>query len=223
MGERIVVIDDDAAVLETLTELLGDAGFDVTGCPDGRTGLEAIRATPPDLVVLDVNMPGIDGIEVCRRLRADSATAGIPVVMLTGLSSDADTLLGYDVGADDYVTKPWNARTLVARLRAVIRRMRPRGADSPLSHGPLRLDPGRREVRLDGKPLALTPAEFRILQLLMSRPERAHTRAELLESPEGDKDLTLRNVDTHVVAIRRKMGSHANLLATVFGVGYRIG
>ena len=222
MGVRVTVIDDEPQVLAMILELLGDAGFEAAGFSDGRSGLEAIRAAPPELVLLDVNMPGIDGIEVCRRLRADPATARLPIVMLTGLSSEADTLLGYDVGADDYVTKPWNPRTLVARLRAVLRRMQPRAADAPISHGALALDPARREAFLDGKALALTPAEFRILQLLAGQPERALSRAELLESPEGERDLTARNVDVHVLSIRRKLGAHAGMVATVWGIGYRI-
>ena len=221
-GARVTVLDDEPLVLEMILELLSDAGFDPKGYPDGRSGLEAIRREPPDLVLLDVNMPGIDGIEVCRRLRADPATARLPIVMLTGLTSEADTLLGFDVGADDYVTKPWNPRTLVARLRAVLQRTKPRSTDAPITRGPLHIDPARREALLDGKPLALTPAEFRILQLLAMRSDRALSRAEMLEGTEGDKDLTARNVDVHVLSIRRKLGEHAGLVATVWGVGYRI-
>lgn len=222
MAARITVIDDEPQVLDMIVELLGEAGFEITGHRDGKSGLDAIRASPPDLVLLDVNMPGVDGIEVCRRLRADPSTSRLPVVMLTGLTSEADTLLGFDVGADDYVTKPWNPRTLIARLRAVLQRMRPRGADVPIVHGPLTLYPARREAMLEGKPLLTTPAEFRLLELLATHPERALTRAELLEGAEGDKDLTHRNVDVHVLSIRKKLGPHAGIVATVWGVGYRI-
>jgi DNA-binding response OmpR family regulator len=223
LGARIAVIDDEEAIRETLIETLEQNGFETLGYENGRTGLDGVRRDPPDLVLLDVNMPGLDGIEVCRRLRAEPLTARLPVVMLTGLSSESDQLLGYDVGADDYVNKPWSQRTLVARIRAVLRRVQPSANDAPVTHGPLTLYPGRWEAHVEGKPVPLTPTEFRLLHLLATNYERALSRAELLELREGDRDVTDRNVDVHVLSIRKKLGKHAGLIATVWGVGYRLG
>jgi DNA-binding response OmpR family regulator len=226
MVARIAVVDDEEAIRETLIETLEQNGFETLGYENGRTGLDGVRRDPPDLVLLDVNMPGLDGIEVCRRLRSDPATAGLPIVMLTGLSSEADQLLGYDVGADDYVNKPWSPRTLVARIRAVLRRVAAPAAaatDSPIVHGPLTLYPGRWEAHVEGKPVPLTPTEFRLLHLLATNYDRALSRAELLDLRDGDRDVTDRNVDVHVLSIRKKLGKHAGLVATVWGVGYRLG
>jgi DNA-binding response OmpR family regulator len=223
MSARIAVVDDEEAIRETLIETLEQNGFETLGYDNGRTGLDGMRRDPPDLVLLDVNMPGLDGIEVCRRLRADPATARLPVVMLTGLSSEADQLLGYDVGADDYVNKPWSQRTLVARLRAVLRRVQPGGSQAPVVHGPLALHPARYEATLDGKPIPLTPTEFRLLHLLATNADRALSRAQLLDNQEGEREVTDRNVDVHVLSIRKKLGKHSGLVATVWGVGYRLG
>jgi two-component system phosphate regulon response regulator PhoB len=223
MTARIAVIDDEEVIRETLIETLEQNGFETLGYENGRTGLDGVRRDPPDLVLLDVNMPGLDGIEVCRRLRAEPQTARLPVVMLTGLSSESDQLLGYDVGADDYVNKPWSQRTLVARIRAVLRRVQPTVNDAPIAHGALTLYPGRWEAHVEGKPVPLTPTEFRLLHLLAIHRDRALTRAELLELREGDRDVTDRNVDVHVLSIRKKLGKHAGLVATVWGVGYRLG
>jgi two-component system phosphate regulon response regulator PhoB len=224
MSGRIAVIDDEEAIRETLIETLEQNGFETLGYENGRTGLDGVRRDPPDLVLLDVNMPGLDGIEVCRRLRADPSTARLAVVMLTGLSSEADQLLGYDVGADDYVNKPWSQRTLVARLRAVLRRSQPgAGGQAPVVHGPLALHPARYEATLEGRPIPLTPTEFRLLHLLATNADRALSRAQLLEQQEGEREVTDRNVDVHVLSIRKKLGKHAGLVATVWGVGYRLG
>jgi DNA-binding response OmpR family regulator len=223
MVARIAVIDDEEAIRETLIETLEQNGFETLGYDNGKTGLDGVRRDPPDLVLLDVNMPGLDGIEVCRRLRGDPQTARLPVVMLTGLASEADQLLGYDVGADDYVNKPWSQRALVARIRAVLRRVQPTTADAPIVHGPLTLYPGRWEAHVDGKPVPLTPTEFRLLHLLATNYDRALSRAELLDLREGDREVTDRNVDVHVLSIRKKLGRYAGLVATVWGVGYRLG
>ena len=222
---RIAVVDDEEAIRETLIEALEQNGFETLGYENGRTGLDGVRRDPPDLVLLDVNMPGLDGIEVCRRLRADSTTARIPVVMLTGLSSEADQLLGYDVGADDYVNKPWSQRALVARIRAVLRRVQPGvvAGQAPIVHGPLALHPARFEATVEGRPVPLTPTEFRLLHLLATNSDRALSRSQLLEQHDGEREVTDRNVDVHVLSIRKKLGKHAGLVATVWGVGYRLG
>ncbi len=223
MAEKIIVIEDERDVRATVLDVLQDGGFRAEGYGNGRAGLDAIRGAPPDLVLLDVHLPGMDGIEVCRRLRADPGTCRIPIVMLTGLTEEADLLLGYDVGADDYVTKPWRPKSLLARLRAVLRRVRPVVNPAALSHGPITLHPEGWEARIDGKLVFLTPSEFRILHLLMSHADQPMSRAELLEcvGETGDRGPNERNVDAHVRAIRLKLGIHADLISTVWGIGYR--
>lgn len=224
MPARIAIIDDELAVRELLASQLKAAGFECHGYGDGRKGLDAVTASPPDLVLLDIGLPGMDGLAVCRAIRGDPRLARLPVVMLTGLLSDANQVLGLEVGADDYVTKPWKAPTLVARIRAVLRRSTGAPGRSPIPLGPVTLDPGRREATLEGRPLALRPIEFRILELLAAQRGRALTRAELMEEEEGeDHDDPGRSVDVHVYSLRRKLGPWHGLVETVHGYGYRLG
>ena len=224
MAEKIIVIEDEPDVRATVLDALRDGGFRAEGYENGRAGLDAIRESPPDLVLLDVHLPGMDGIEVCKRLRADPAACRIPIVMLTGLTEEADLVLGYDVGADRYVTKPCRPKTLLARLKAVLRRVRPAANPAALAYGPIALHPEGWEARIDGKLVFMTPSEFRILHLLMSHPDKPMSRAELLEcvAETGERGPNERNVDAHVRALRVKLGVHADLIATVWGIGYRL-
>ena len=222
MAHRIAVVEDDDAVRRMLVEALAEQGHEVVGYSDGVSGLAGLRASPPALVLLDLRLPGLSGIEVCRALRASPATARILVVMLTGLNAEADEILGFEVGADDYVTKPFTIAALTARLQGVLRRGTPTPSETPLTLGPLVLHPGRREVTLVGKGLSLTPTEYRILHLLLSNPDRILTRQELIEGDPSPKEGRDRKADVHVTALRGKLGSHAWLIDTVYGKGYRI-
>lgn len=219
----MVVVDDEPAVLQMTASLLTAAGFRTTAFEDGDAALLALRKEPPDLLLLDVLLRGRTGIEICSEIRSDPRLARIPVILVTGAHvSIADQVLGFGVGADDYVLKPWTPEILLSRVSAVLRRVRGPAAER-MVHGPLVVDPSRREATLDGALLPLTPTEFHIVQRLVAHPDRALTRAELLdESTEAGVEVAERNVDVHVLAIRRKLGTHRYLLQTVFRVGYRI-
>ena len=224
---RILIAEDDRKTVASLRLYLEHAGFDVLVAPDGRRALALARAAPPpDLVVLDVMLPYLDGFAVCRALRAETS---IPINLLTARSTEEDRLEGLDLGADDYVTKPFSPRELTARVRAVLRRAP--GAAGEAAPGPpirirgLSLDPARHEVRVRGKGIDLTPREFRLLEALARSPGRAFTREELVARAFGpDYEGLERTIDAHIVNLRRKLeaGSAApRLIETVFGVGYR--
>jgi DNA-binding response OmpR family regulator len=223
MVTKVVLVEDERSVRETLLDALKAGGFDALAFDNGRSGLESIQKEPPDLVLLDVNTPGMSGVEVCRRLRKNPVTARLPVVMLTGLTSEADTLLGFNVGADDYVAKPWRAATLLARLNAVLRRAQPSASKATLTYGPFTLRPDLVVATAGDEQLLLTPSEFRLFQLFMSHPGRPMAHAELLEPLlEGGGLQELDNVRTFVGSLRKKLGERANWIQTVWGVGYRL-
>jgi DNA-binding response OmpR family regulator len=180
----------------------------------------------PDLIVLDLMLPGLDGLSVCRKLRANPQTAEIPIVMLTAKGEESDVVIGLEMGADDYVSKPFSPKELLARIRAVLRRPRAAAAaaqnEGRRAVGPVLIDPDRHEVFLRNEPLALTLAEYRLLSTLMSRPGRVFTREQLLEKITGGEVYVIdRNVDVHVRAIRKKLGADAEFIITVRGVGYK--
>jgi DNA-binding response OmpR family regulator len=216
---RILVVDDDAKTVAAVRLYLEHGGYLVDVASDGPTALEKARATPsPDLVVLDRMLPGLDGIAICRLLQRESK---LPVILLTARTTEADRLEGLDVGADDYVSKPFSPRELVARVRAVLRRTRG-DEDGPLEAGVLRIDPARREVTVAGRPVELTPREFALAAALARRPGRVFTRQELRNRAFGpDSDALDRTVDAHVMNLRRKLGE-AVRVETVFGVGYKL-
>jgi two-component system phosphate regulon response regulator PhoB len=219
----VLVIDDEKDLLELVRYNLTKEGYDVIAAQKGEAGLEIAFQHKPDLILLDVMMPGMDGLEVCRRLRGDERTGRIPLIMLTARGAESDRVVGLELGADDYVTKPFSPRELIARVRAVMRRVH--AASEPREvrrHGDLVLDSGRHEVTYRGKPIPLTATEFRILEYLLSRPGRVLSRSDILESALGDDvAVTDRTVDVHVTAIRRKLGRAGELLETVRGFGYR--
>ena len=223
MPERVAVVDDDPMTRKVVGDVLSYAGYAVEAYADGASAVAAIPTAPPALVLLDLWMPGLDGLAVCRALRADTRTAGMPIVMLTGSTDEEDQVLGFEVGADDYITKPWSVQVLLARIKAALRR-----ADHPadalqVTCGPLSIHPSRHEALLEGKPLNLTPTEFRILLALTSHPERVFTRGELLGEDEASGAGLRRNVDVHIHTLRRKLGRHHGLVDTVWGSGYRLG
>ena len=223
--EKIVVIEDEADILELIEYNLAREGYRVTACSDGEQGLHAARKADPDLILLDVMLPGIDGFEVCRQLRRDPLTRSVPVVFLTAKAEEADVILGLGLGADDYVAKPFRPRELIARVQAVLRRGPSRGEEPSgerLVRGDLVIDMVRHEVMARGENVVLTPTEMRLLHLLASHPGRVFTRAHLLSRVIGeDAIVTDRNVDVHIRGIRQKLGELREVIETVRGVGYR--
>ena len=222
----ILVVEDEADIRELVRTVLEGAGYPVRVAGNGETALREVRTDPPGALLLDLMLPGVDGLEVCRRLRAQPDTAELPILMLTARGEESDIVAGLNLGADDYVTKPFSPRVLLARLQAVIRRRQeadeaPR-EDQTLRRGPLAIHRGRREVLLEGAALTLTWTEFQILALLASRPGWVFTRYQIVDAVRGeDYPVTERAVDVHMVGLRRKLGEHGALLETVRGVGYR--
>ena len=223
--ETILVIEDEADLREVIAYNLRREGFEVAETGSGLEGLEKARTKSPGLVLLDLMLPDLDGLEVCRRLRKDPRTASLPVIMVTARGAESDVVFGLGLGADDYVAKPFSPRELIARVRAVLRRGRRRGEEGPperVVRGPLAVDPSRHEVLLDGEAVELTATEFRLLHYLASHPGRVFTRDQLLRRVLGEQVVLVdRNVDVHVGSIRQKLGEHRSLIETVRGVGYR--
>jgi DNA-binding response OmpR family regulator len=224
MAQRILVVDDDPTVSDVVRRYLERAGYEVRLAADGPSGLAQFTKERPDLVVLDLMLPGIDGLEVCRRLR-DSAD-GVPIVMLTALGEESDRVLGLQLGADDYVTKPFSPRELVLRVQSVLRRSvaRPQPAVDTIADGGLELDAVRRVARLDGQELQLTVREFDLLAFLMRNPGRAYRRGELLEAVWGWTFGDQSTVTVHVRRLREKIErnpAEPRRILTVWGVGYR--
>ena len=222
--KQILVVDDEKDILELLEYNLAREGYDVVCAATGDAALEAACSRKPDLVILDLMLPGIDGLEVCRQLKAAAETRGIPIVMLTAKSEEADVVVGLELGADDYVTKPFSPRVLLARVKAVLRRRAVAASDdkATLRMGDLAIDPGRHEVLAQGEGVSLTYTEFRILHFLARRPGWVFTRYQIVDGAQGeDVVVTDRSVDVHIASLRRKLGSCGKLIETVRGVGYR--
>jgi DNA-binding response OmpR family regulator len=220
---RILVVDDDHTVREVVVSYLRAAGHEVVEAQDGEIAVKEFRTRPADLVVLDLMLPGMDGLEVCTKLRE---TSDVPVIMLTALGAEADRVVGLERGADDYVTKPFSPRELVLRVDGVLRRAGDRGAKTsePVTDGGLVVDPARHEARLDDVPLALTAREFDLLHFLVTNPGVAFTREELLSQVWGWSFGDQSTVTVHVRRLREKVETdptHPARLVTVWGVGYR--
>jgi DNA-binding response OmpR family regulator len=216
--KKIVVIEDEATIARAIAARLAREGFDVEVARDGTTGVETARRIAPDLVVLDIMLPGLDGLEVCRQIQNEGH---VPVLMLTARDSETDMLIGLGVGADDYMTKPFSVRELVARIHAILRRVDRSRSAAPktLTFGRIEIDAGSRRVRKDGRLVHLTPIEFDLLYRLAERPGFVFSREQLLQDVWGYPDGSgARTVDSHIAAIRRKLGP--DLLRTVHGVGY---
>ena len=224
-GEHILVVDDEPDLVELVLYNLRQDGYEVTGVGSGEQAIAAARTVTPDLILLDLMMPGLDGIETCRALRQSELTRDIPIVMLTAKDDDADVVRGLEVGADDYVTKPFSPRVLLARIAAVLRRRTRAVPDAESAvhvHG-IDIHPGRHEVLVDGRPLKLTPAEFRALHHLARRPGWVFTRQQIVEAVHGsDYVVTDRSVDVLFVGLRKKLGDIGRIVETVRGVGYRL-
>jgi two-component system, OmpR family, response regulator CpxR len=216
---KVLVIDDDVELCGLLREFLQREGFQVDVAHDGKVGLEKVSKDAPDLIVLDVMLPGMDGFEILRRLRQQGR---IPVLMLTARGEDVDRIVGLELGADDYLAKPFNPRELAARIRAILRRMEPRLAGSRVEVNGVTLDPGSREVVQDGRHIDLTTVEFDILEHLMRSAGRVLSRDALMEALYNRKATAFdRSMDMHISHLRRKLEGERTLIKTVRGVGYQ--
>ena len=219
---RILIIDDEKDLLDLIGYTLQKEGFTANVAFDGETGLASALKEVPDLVIVDLMLPGIDGLEVCRRLRANNRTCHIPIIMLTAKTAETDRIVGLELGADDYVTKPFSPRELAARIKAVLRRTLPAIAPSVIHHGDLAIDINSREARCEGEALDLTASEFRLLHFLAMNPGRALSRAELIDGALGKEVSVIdRTIDVHIASIRKKMGDCGKFIQTVRGFGYR--
>lgn len=223
MSGFIAVVDDEPDIIELVSIHLGKAGFSVKGFPDGDSFLKSLPAGAPDLIILDLMLPGLDGLEVCRILRHDEHHARIPVIMLTAKGRELDKVEGLDVGADDYVTKPFSPRELIARVRAVLRRTGQTGTGKLTIGETITIDPERFEVQVRDALVPLTPVEFRILHLLARNPGRVFTRDRILDHLWGNEKAVLdRTVDVHIKNLRDKLGEAGDLIRNVRGVGYKL-
>ncbi|MEK9861542.1 MAG: response regulator [Limisphaerales bacterium] len=221
---RVLVVDDEPDAIELIRFNLKASGYDVLTAEDGEEALLKARKFSPDLILLDVMLPEIDGLEVCKILRRDPATATLPIIMLTAKASEIDRVLGLEFGADDYVTKPFSPRELVLRVRNLLKRKESKQEEiERLQVRDLELDVARHEVRIAGEMVELTPTEFKLLRILMERKGRVQSRDRLLQDVWGyDQLIDTRTVDTHVRRLREKMGIAAAYVFTVRGVGYRL-
>jgi two-component system alkaline phosphatase synthesis response regulator PhoP len=224
-NEHILAVEDEEDILELVRYNLEKEGYRVTGVVSGEEALRRARSQPPDLIVLDLMLPGMDGLTVCRELKQDAKTRDLPIIILTAKGEEADIVAGLELGADDYVTKPFSPRVLLARLRAVLRRRRMEPAaesDSLEIHGMV-IHPGRHEVLVQGRPVDLTATEFRLLAFLARRPGWVFTRSQIVQGVQGeDYAVSERAVDVQIVGLRKKLGPAGQYVETVRGVGYRL-
>ena len=222
---RITIVEDEEDIAEVLQYNLVREGFQVEVHGRGDTAWDALRRKPPDLVLLDLMLPGLDGLELARLLRREPTTAGVPIVMLTAKGEEIDRIVGLELGADDYISKPFSPRETMLRIKAVLRRRQtePPVGGKPIELGPIRMDPAAHRLEVKGKDVPLTATEFRLLQVLLERRGRVQTRSALLADVWGyAEDVDSRTVDTHIRRLRRKLGPESDRIETVIGVGYRL-
>jgi len=222
--EKILVVEDETDIQELIVYNLSKEGYQVTGVGSGEEALEEIDNNLPNVVILDLMLPGVDGLEVCRQLKRDGKSAEVSIIMLTAKGEESDIVTGLELGADDYITKPFSPKVLVARIRAVLRRRKETATDeqSILRIHDLVIHPGRHEVLVGDKRVDLTPTEFRLLHLLARRPGWVFTRYQIVNSLHGeDYPVTDRSVDVQCAGLRKKLGSAGDFIETVRGVGYR--
>jgi len=222
-GKRVLVVDDDVKTVELVKLYLNRDGYRVLTAYDGNEALKFARENQPELIVLDLMLPGISGLDICRILRQES---DVPIIMLTALATDDDRLKGLDIGADDYVTKPFSPRELAARVRAVLRRLPGERGPEKIEYGSLTVNFLKHEAFLKGKPLHLTPIEFKVLGALVKEPGRVFSRAQIIEKALGyDFDGFDRTIDVHILKLRRKLEPdprHPSYIRTVYGAGYKL-
>jgi two-component system alkaline phosphatase synthesis response regulator PhoP len=222
--ESILVVEDEEDIRELLKYNLEKEGYQVSSAATGEEALQAVRKRLPDLILLDLMLPGMDGLEVCRLIKGEPQTRHLPLVMLTAKGEEADIVTGLELGADDYITKPFSPRVLLARLRAALRRHRQPlpSENAPLKIQELVIHPGRHEVLLRGQPVPLTVTEFRLLHLLARKPGWVFTRTQIVNEVHGeDYPVSDRSVDVQIVSLRKKLGAYGDHLETIRGIGYR--
>jgi len=223
--KRVLVIEDDKDIIELVRYNLEKDGFHVAACVDGGTGLAQIRKNPPDLLILDLMLPKLSGLEICKEVRKDVSLNKLPILILTAKGEEADRVVGLELGADDYVTKPFSPRELVARVKALLRRTEPgTPSEKPIEIGSLRIDPAAYKVTRSGKPVPMSTLEFRLLYFLAARPDRVFTRDQLLDGVWGtERFVTPRSVDVYVRRLREKIEldpQHPAYMKTIRGAGY---
>ena len=225
MSATILLVEDEPGIQELVRFNLQQSGHTVISSLNAEQALATIRETLPDLILLDWMLPGMSGIELAKKIRADSRTAAVPIIMLTARGEEQDKIIGLDTGADDYITKPFSPRELVARIKAVLRRRAPQMTEDPVDIAGLRLDPSSHRVTGNSRPLDLGPTEFRLLHYLMTHPERVYSRSQLLDQVWGDHVFVEeRTVDVHIRRLRSALEPtrHDHLIQTVRGAGYRL-
>jgi two-component system phosphate regulon response regulator PhoB len=224
--QHVLVVDDETDILELISYNLRREGFEVSTVETGEAAIQFVSDFTPALIVLDLMLPGVDGLSVCRNLKSSERTSGIPVLMLTAKSEDSDIVTGLELGADDYLTKPFSPRVLVARIRAILRRRVETGqqpAGTTITVGAIEIDRARRHVRCEGRDLQLSATEFDILWFLSLNPGWVYTRTQIIDAVRGaDYAVTERSVDVQVLGLRRKLGEYGSCIETVRGVGYRL-
>lgn len=225
LREKILIIEDEKDIAELIGFNLQREGFQVITARSGEAGLDLAAGSPPDLILLDLMLPDLDGLEVCRILKKDPGTEKIPIIMVTAKGEEADIVAGLELGADDYIPKPFSPRVLLARVRAVFRRVssQPPTEDDTLAFDDLTIVPGKHEVLVKGRPVRLTSTEFSLLHYLARRPGWVFTRQQIVDAVHGDDyPVTDRSVDVQIVGLRKKLGSFGTRIETVRGVGYRM-
>lgn len=220
MKTEIVIIEDDTAILDLIKYNLGKNGYSAQGFTSGYDGLNYILKHPPALLILDLMLPDIDGLEICKELKNNQRTKNLPIIMLTAKGEEMDRILGLELGADDYIVKPFSPRELIARIKAILRRHHEQMTEEILNFKNLFLDMERHKVFLDDKEIILTATEFKILFTLLKNPGRVFTRNNLLDAL--DKLILDRNIDVHITKLRKKLGSAGDYIKTIRGVGYKI-
>jgi two-component system phosphate regulon response regulator PhoB len=225
VSKRILVVDDEPDLVDLVCFNLSEAGHRVDSALSGREALDKLTRARPDLLILDLMLPDVEGTEICRRVRSDPRLRSLPVLMLTARAEEMDRVVGFEVGADDYLTKPFSPRELVLRVRALLRRAAGEEGEAEkavLEQGPLELDIERHRCRVGGREVELTAKEFQLLETLMRRPGRVQSRERLLDAVWGTEvTVTHRTIDTHLKRLREKLGEAGDLIETVRGVGYR--
>jgi two-component system phosphate regulon response regulator PhoB len=221
-SNKILIVEDEPALVEALSYNLEREGYEVTVAKEGREGLRKAQTQLPDLVILDLMLPGLNGLDICRELRASARTAGISIMMLTAKGEETDQIVGFAVGADDYVTKPFSVKVLLQRIKVLLRRQtNPEPAGDLIESAGIRIDKRAHQVSVKERPVSLTPTEFRLLEALMRQPGRAFTRHDLMDTAIGDAIVLERTIDVHIKSLRRKLNSAGDHIETVRGVGYR--
>lgn len=225
-NEKILVVDDENDILELVRYNLETKGYQISLAMTGEEAIESAKSSKPDLIILDLMLPGIDGLEVCRNLKSEPETKKIPIIMLTAKGEEADIVMGLELGADDYITKPFSIKVLIARVRTALRKYyvsedKAQPANI-ITRGPIKIDYDKHEVLLNENPLELTLTEFSVLNLLAKRPGRVFTRYQIVDATKGENYIvTDRAVDVQIVGLRKKLGEYGKMIKTVRGVGYK--